>query len=256
MRVLVTGGTGGLGREVARKGWEAGHAIRITSRRVRSSKTPQYLEHFQTDLQTGDGLKESLTGIDVIVHTASDPKHTHAVDVEGTRKLITAAREARIRHLIYVSIVGIDRIPYPYYQAKLAAEKVIAESGLAYSILRATQFHSFVDFLLNSANRFPFVLPLPSGFHVQSVATDEVADRLLRAIHQGPHGMLRDFAGPEAMTLARAASEWKAARRLGKVILPVPVPGTVASAFRQAYNTAPSGDLGKMTWKSWLSSKY
>lgn len=200
-------------------------------------------------------MKESLKGIDVVVHAASDPKHTEAVDVEGTRKFIAAAREARIRHLIYVSIVGIDRIPFPYYQGKLAAEKVIAESGLSFTILRATQFHSFIDFLLNAANRFPFVLPLPTGFHVQSVATEEVADRLLRAIHQGPHGMLRDFAGPEAMTLGRAASEWKAARHLGKVIIPVPVPGSVASAFRRAYNTAPGGELGKMTWKSWLSSK-
>ena len=256
MRVLVTGGTGVLGREIAGKGWEAGHSIRITSRRPRSSKIPEYVEHFQTDLQTGDGLKESLKGIDVVVHAASDPKNTETVDVEGTRKLITAAREARIRHLIFVSIVGIDRIPFPYYQGKLSAERVIAESGLSYSILRATQFHSFIDFLLNKTNRFPFVLPLPSGFHVQSVATEEVADRLLRAVHQGPHGMLRDFAGPEPMTLEMAASEWKAARRLGKVILPVPVPGSAASAFRRAYNTAPGGELGKVTWKSWLSSKY
>jgi len=104
----------------------------------------------------------------------------------------------------HVSIVGIDRIPFAYYQRKLAAERLIAESGVPFSILRATQFHSFVATLLNEASRYPFVMPIPSGFFVQSVAVEEVAARLCRAIDDGPCGRLRDFGGPEVLPVKRS----------------------------------------------------
>jgi uncharacterized protein YbjT (DUF2867 family) len=153
---------------------------------------------------------------------------------------------------VYVSIVRIDRIPFPYYQRKLAAERALAESGVPYSILHATQFHYFVDLLLGTATRVPFVLPLPAGFHVQSVATEDVAGRLVRAITEGPRGLLQDFAGPEPMTLAEAAAAWKAARGIRKPTIPIPVPGRLGAAFLAGYNTAPDGERGVISWRQWL----
>ena len=252
MNILVTGGTGHLGRDFVQAAMAAGHGVRIASRRPRPADISDELEWATMDLSTGEGIRESLAGVDAIIHAASDPKNTTAADVVGTRRLAEAARDAGVGHLVYVSIVGIDRIPFSYYQRKLAAERALAESGAPYSILRATQFHYFVDLLLGAAARVPLVLPLPAGFHVQSVATEDVADRLLRAITDGPSGLLRDFAGPEPMTLAEAAAAWKAARGVRKPTIPIPIPGRIGAAFRAGYNIAPNGERGVIGWREWL----
>lgn len=261
MNLLVTGGTGHLGRDVVRAATAAGQAVRIASRKARpaggavaagATDAAAATEWATLDFATGAGLREALAGIDAVVHAASDHRNSAVADVEGTRLLVAAAREARVAHLIFVSIVGIDRIPLPYYQHKLAIERLLAESGLPYSILRATQFHWFVDYLIGQAARVPFVLPLAAGFHMQSVATEDVAARLLAALADGPRGMLRNFVGPEAMTLAAAAETWKSVRRVKKPTLPIWLPGSVAAAFRAGHNTAPEGERGVIRWKEWL----
>jgi uncharacterized protein YbjT (DUF2867 family) len=206
------------------------------------------------DLISGVGLKEAVADIDVIVHAASNSRNAGAVDVEGTQRLVDVARTAGVKHLLYVSIVGIDRIPFAYYQRKLAAERLIAESGVPFSILRATQFHSFVAALLNDASRYPFVMPLPSGFFVQSVAVEEVAARLCRAIDDGPCGRLRDFGGPEVLPVEEVAAAWMQQPHLyvGLWAMPIYLPGKVAEAFRAGYNTCPDGERGTETWRDWM----
>ncbi|MDQ6676649.1 MAG: NAD(P)H-binding protein [Acidobacteriota bacterium] len=256
MNLLVTGATGHLGRDVVSVAMAAGHSVRIASRRARGSDVSESIGWAKIDLATGEGLREALANIDAIVHAASDPKNAAAADVEGTRRLIDEAHRSVVKHLVYVSIVGIDRIPFPYYQRKLAVERVIAEAGFPHSILRATQFHVFIDRLLEAACRVPFLLPLPLGFHVQSVATEDVAHRLLRALEAGPQGLLRDFAGPEPMTVAEAAAAWKTARRIRKPIISIPAPGRTAAAFRAGYNIAPDGERGTVRWRDWLVRKY
>jgi uncharacterized protein YbjT (DUF2867 family) len=188
------------------------------------------------------------------VHLASDSRNAQAVDVEGTRRLVEAARAAGVKHFIYMSIVGIDRIPFAYYQCKLDAERVIASSGVPFSILRATQFHSFVAFLLSEAARFPFVIPIPSGFFVQSVDVGDVAARLGRAIDEGPGGMLRDFGGPEVLPVEEVTDQWLQHRPAGwvKRAIPVHMPGVAADALRAGCNTCPEGERGMLTWREWL----
>lgn len=252
MNVLITGGTGHLGRLVVTRAREAGHSVRIASRRPPPSKSEEGVTWATVDLGTGDGLREALEGIDAIVHAASDLKNTQVADVEGTKRLAEAARDTGVSHLLFVSIVGIDRIPYPYYLRKLEAERMLVGSGAPYSILRAAQFHSFIDVLLTSAGRFPLVFPLPSGFHVQSVATEDVADRIVRALDDGPNGMLRDYAGPEPMTLDEAAAAWKSARGVRKPTLKFPMLGKTGAGFRAGHNTAPDGERGTITWREWL----
>ena len=93
--------------------------------------------------RSGDGLAAAVAGVGVIVHCASDPLRPR-VDIEGTGNLLQAARTAGTSHLVHPSIVGIDRVPYRYYQAKLQAERLLQASGLPWTILRATQFHQLV----------------------------------------------------------------------------------------------------------------
>src|SRR3990172_8391245 len=167
-RVLITGGTGGLGREAAPRLAGAGATGRGMSRRAAPAEGAP-TEWAQAQIETGEGLAEAVAGVDVIVHCASSPfRRTRVVDVEGTRRLLEAAKAAGVPHFVYISIVGIDRIPLGYYKHKLAAERLIEESGVPYSIQRAPQFHTLVDQIMRNLLRFPVGL-YPAGFKFQPI---------------------------------------------------------------------------------------
>jgi uncharacterized protein YbjT (DUF2867 family) len=151
-----------------------------------------------------------------------------------------------------VSIVGIHQVPFAYYRSKLQAERIVAQSGVPYSILRATQFHSLIDGMLSGLARVPLVMPVPAKFRFQSVDTGETAERLVRAVRDGPGGRLPDFGGPQVLTLGEMARTWKAARGVSKPPIPVPLPGGLAAAFRAGKTTLESGDRGTVTWAEWL----
>jgi uncharacterized protein YbjT (DUF2867 family) len=121
-----------------------------------------------------------------------------------------------------------------------------------FSILRATQFHTFLDQLIASAARLPLVLPLPAGFLVQPVEASEVAGRLMRCIADGPRGRVTDYGGPEVLSFREAGRQWREARHVTKRIVPIPVPGPMARAIRAGKGTAPQGDRGAISWQEWL----
>jgi uncharacterized protein YbjT (DUF2867 family) len=252
LTILVTGGTGVLGREIARAAARSGHVARIGSRGARTDGTPAAHEWAQMDLGTGGGVAAAVAGADLVIHAASDPKRSRTVDVEGTRRLVEAARAAGVSHFVYVSIVGIDRIPLRYYRDKLAAEQIVAAAGVPHSIVRATQFHTFVDRQLRRAARFPLVMALPTAFRVQSAAPSDAADYLLRCAAAGPAGRCPDFGGPEVLTMGEAAAQWQAARSARKPIVALPVPGRVGAAFRAGACTVPDGAHGTVRWGDWL----
>lgn len=254
MRILVTGGSGHLGSDFARAATAAGHVIRIMSRRAVPADTP--FEWAQADLDTGEGLAEAVMGVDAVIHAASNVGSAAKTDVDGTRKLTDACRAAGVGHVVYVSIVGIDRIPFLYYRHKLEAERVTAESGVPYSILRAAQFHYFVDLLLQQAARIPGLLLVPAGFRVQTIAMPEVSSRLLDILEAGPGGRLPDLVGPRAMSFREAGKLWLAARGMHRLVVPLWLPGKVAAGFRGAYNTLPEQPSGTVTWEAWLAERY
>lgn len=253
MKVLVTGGAGSLGRSLVRALERDGHAARVMSRRARPESARAGVEWVSADLSTGEGLSEAVAQVDAVIHAASDPRRAEAVDVEGTRRLTEAARAAEVAHLVYISIVGVDEIPFGYYRRKLAAEGVIAASGVPFSILRATQFHTLVDFLLSKAARVPLLMPVPTEFKFRSVDEGEVAVRLSSCVSAGPRGRLPDFGGPQLLTLGEMARTWKAARGVTKRVVNLPLPGAVAAAFRAGKNTAPEGERGSVGWEEWLA---
>jgi uncharacterized protein YbjT (DUF2867 family) len=256
MKILLTGGTGGLGREVVRAAEAAGHTVRIASRRPRPHDTPAGREWARMDMDTGDGVRDALADADAVIHAASDPRRHAAVDVQGTRRLAEAAREAGTAHLVYVSIVGVDEIPFAYYRSKYEAERILAASGVPHSILRATQFHAFVAAMIAGFARVPLLLPLPTSFRFQPVATAEVAERLVRAVEQGPGGRLPDFGGPEVLTMGEMARTWKAARGIRRLTLHLPLPGALAAAFRAGKNTVRDGERGTLRWEDWLRDSF
>src|SRR5258708_11534994 len=144
--ILVTGGAGGLGRLVVTQLSAAGYTVRGMSRRASPGDDWRGAEWQQADLETGAGLAQAVQGIDVVVHAATGGNnHTWQIDVEGTRRLLDAARGARVSHVVYISIVGIDKVPYAVGKAKLAAEDLIQQSGFPWSILRPPHFYSITN---------------------------------------------------------------------------------------------------------------
>lgn len=255
-RVLVTGGTGGLGSELVPRLVAAGHTVRVMSRRPAPDGKQPEIEWAQAQLAAPEGLAEAVAGVDAIVHCASSPfRRTREVDVEGTRHLLESAKAAGVSHFLYISIVGVDRIPLPYYKTKLAAEKVIEESGVPYSILRAPQFHSLLDRILAGLMRFPVAL-VPGFAKFQAMDSSEVADRMVEAVAAGPGGRLSDIGGPEVRSMSDLARAWLKATGRRRLVLPLPAWGKVASGFRAGLNCAPDARVGRITWEQWLERKY
>src|SRR3990170_4557130 len=254
-RVLITGGTGVLGRELVPRLAAAGYSVRVVSRRAAPAEGAP-TEWAQAQIETGEGLAEAVACVDVIVHCASSPfRRTREVDVEGTRRLLEVAKAAGVSHFLYISIVGIDRIPLPYYKAKLAAERLIEESAVPYSIQRAPQFHTLVDEVMRNLLRLPIGF-YPAGFKFQPIDPGEVAERIVQQVEAGPGGRLPDIAGPEVRSAGELARAWLKARGRRRLLLPLPLFGKVAGGFRAGYNCAPDSKYGRITWAEWLSRRH
>jgi uncharacterized protein YbjT (DUF2867 family) len=204
------------------------------------------------DLATGLDLRHALAGAEIVVHAASDPRgNPWEVDVAGTRRLVQAVDRDRLQHLVYVSIVGVDRIPFSYYRAKYAAEQVLLASGLPVTLLRVTQFHGFVDSLLETARKGP-VLPVPMGWRLQSVDVDEVAAHIGVVAAAPPTGGVIEFGGPEELTAADVARAWAAVRGSGAHVVATPVPGKLGSAIRDGAALPTGGARGSRTYAKHL----
>ncbi|MEP0910646.1 NAD(P)H-binding protein [Leptolyngbya sp. GB1-A1] len=244
-KILVTGGTGSLGSLVVDRLQTADCNVQVLSH----SKRPGTV---QGDLLTGEGLEQAVEGIDVIVHCASSPTNPRQVDVEGTRRLLQAAERAGISHIVYVSIVGVDRNPfYPYYGMKFETEQIIEQAAIPWTILRATQFHEFALTLIQFLDRLPIML-MPKGFLLQPIQASEVADRLVELALSTPAGRVTDIGGPEVWTAGDLARAYFKATGRKRNVVEVPIPGKIAQAFRSGAQLCPTQKYGKVGWNEFL----
>jgi uncharacterized protein YbjT (DUF2867 family) len=245
--VLVTGGTGRLGRFVVRRLQAARCDVSVLTRHHRQSDGGIT---FRTgDLVTGEGVDSAVDGAAAIVHCATSSKG----DAEATRNLIRAASRAGAAHLVYVSIVGVDQMPsWGYPKAKLQAEQAIAGSGLPWTILRATQFYDYILPPLRKLARLP-VIPVPAGFGVQPVDSDEVAARLVELALDTPAGRVPDLAGPDVTSWAGLLADYLRATGRRRWVMPVLIPGT--RSIRAGGLLPPSGhSTGHRTWEQFLAA--
>ena len=253
----MTGGTGTLGRLVVPRLREAGCAVRVLSRRSR--KPEDGVEFVTGDLATGEGVEAAVAGAETVVHLAGSSKG----DGEKAANLVRAAARAGTRHLVYISVVGADRVRvdsgvdramFGYYASKHAAERAVAESGVPWTTLRATQFHDLMLLTARQMAKLP-VIPAPSGFQVQPVDADEVAARLVELALGAPAGLVPDVAGPRVYPLADLIRGYLRARRKHRLIMPVRVPGKAARSLRDGANLAADRAVGRRTWEEFLAAR-
>ena len=251
LNVLVTGGTGTLGRRVAAQLGDRGANVRVLSRREHTAAGD--ISFVTGDLVAGTGVEAAVTGIDTIVHCASN----RTGDADAARNLVRAAAEASVSHLVYISIVGSDTVSFGYYRSKVEAEGVIAGCGLPWTTLRTTQFF---DLLLKGAkpmSRLP-VIPVPAGFVVQPLDAGEVAARLTDLALGEPAGRVPDMGGPEVLSFAEAIRSYLTATGKRRLVVPVLLPGTRAiRAGGLLVRDRDRGQLpaGRRTWPEFLAAE-
>ncbi|WP_433747619.1 SDR family oxidoreductase [Falsibacillus pallidus] len=253
MKILVTGGTGVLGSRFAALAKREGHQVFVASRNKPSSTE---VEWTFLDLETGEGLSRALSGVEAVFHAATSPvKNTDQVDIAGTNLLLEECKKYGVKHFIYPSIVGIDLIPMKYYKAKLAAEELIMNCGIPYTIVRMTQFHNLIDRMISTLAKYPAGV-LPTTLKFQPVDVDEAAEVLVGALKNGPSGMEEDFAGPEVMSLKELFTIWKSHKQIKKLMIPLSYfPNKTFKSFQEGKNTNPQATKGAVTWKSWVEKQ-
>lgn len=241
--IALAGGTGTIGRRVARIAATRGHEIRIMSRSA------------GIDIRSGERLAEALSGADVVIDVVGIPtlsaKKARAFFLDTTARLLSAEKQAGVPHHLLLSIVGVDRAPHGYYGAKLAQEDAVVDGGVPWTILRATQFHDFSRQMFHRIGAGPF-RPV-SRMRTQPVDVDDVASRLVDLAEQKPAARVRDIAGPGEEDLAEMTRSW--AKRHGKrAWMPaLAVPGAFGRAMRDG-SLLPDADAERVgpSFGSWL----
>ena len=244
MKVAVAGGTGVVGRFVVDQLTDRGDEP-VALARSRG-----------VDLITGDGLEAALRGCDAAIDV-SNVLTSKRADAErffgtATQHLCDAATASGVPHVVSLSIVGIDRVPLGYYYGKRKQEAVLADSGVPWTVLRATQFHEFAEQMLT---RVPGPVAVIPRMLSRPVAAVEVATELVNLLSKGPQGFATEIAGPRELfvaDMARQVLRWRGRRR---PVLSVRLPGKLGSALAHG-GLVPTGPFtaGRQTFEEYLQA--
>jgi uncharacterized protein YbjT (DUF2867 family) len=210
MKITVFGGSGLIGTKVVDLLTAEGHDVVAASRAS------------GVDVLTGDGLAEALSGADALVDVVNSPSFEDDPVMEFFTKsatnLVDAAKRAGVGHYVCLSIVGIDDLPDSgYMRAKVVQEKVITQSGIPYTIVRATQFAEFTDGITASMTvgdqvRVPDAL-------IQPVTADKVAAEVARAAVTAPLRGIVNIGGPDKISFEQMARAVLADRGEDKTVV-------------------------------------
>jgi uncharacterized protein YbjT (DUF2867 family) len=216
MKIVVIGGTGLIGRRVVELLSERGHDA------VAASPSTG------VDTLTGEGLAAALEGADAVVDTANAPSFEDGPVLEffqrSTGNVVAAEKDAGVRHHVALSIVGADRMPdIGYMRAKVAQERIVRESGVPFTIVRATQFFEFIGALADGATQGDTTVL--SDVLMQPIAAADVSAALAEVAVSDPANGVIELAGPEPLRLDELARRLLAARGDARTVVTDPDAG-------------------------------
>jgi len=260
-RILVTGGTGHLGRDIVGQLLARGKRVRVLARLPGGDPR---VEWARGDLSTGAGLREALDGVTTVINAATFSPIAQRgrirlvdffttpsdVDVDGTSRLVQECRKAKVQHFLHVSIVGLsEAASLPYNKVKLQGETLVRQSDLPWSVVRAGPFYYLLARLLAGMRWMPWWI-MPNAV-MDAVDTADVASYLIECIDDGRRGLRDEIGGPSALPFSELARQYLQARRLNRRVIGFDVaPRTAARlGFAEAH-----GRKGAVEWREWLAA--
>jgi uncharacterized protein YbjT (DUF2867 family) len=244
-RIVVIGGSGLIGSKVVSKLSERGYDAIAAS------------PNSGVNTLTGEGLAGVLEGASVVVDVSNSPSFDDAPVMEffktSTGNLLSYETTAGVGHHVALSVVGSDRLPDSgYLRAKLAQEKLIRESSIPYSILRATQFFEFVDRIADSATEGNTVRLPPVRF--QPMAADDVASAVTRVAMGPPLNRMAEVGGPEQFRFDELIRLALSARNDTREVIADPHARYFGTELTE-FSLVPGNDalLGEIRFEDWLS---
>ena len=259
-KILITGGTGHLGRDLVSHLASQGRDVRLFSLKPGTSTL---VEWAQGDLSTGKGLVNAMRGVETVLHAAtlspiakrgmrpsdffSSPS---TVDVDGTRHLLKASSEAGVKHFLFVSIVGLEFTSLPYARVKLAGEQLVKQSQLPWSVVRATPYYYLMAQMLGDLRWLP-VWPLPAT-PTNPVDTTDVAHYLADCLDDGKRGVRAEIGGPETLSFTEFGRQFKRAKGFHRLVVSMPV--SEKTGHRMGF-VKTDQRKGVKTWSAWLDAQ-
>ena len=210
--ILITGGSGFIGRRVVSRLADGGSSLRVLARGQRRADLPDGVEVAQGNVADGQGLSEAMSGVEKVVHLVAIIRESggqtfEAVIRRGTERVVEAARVAGVRKFVYVSAIGAQDNPeFPYLYAKWAAERAVVLSGLTYTILRPSIVFGEGDEFVNALAgliRYNPVVPVPGDGRTkfQPIWVEDLVTCIVACLDEDTHaGRTLEVGGPEHLT--------------------------------------------------------
>jgi uncharacterized protein YbjT (DUF2867 family) len=245
MKIVVIGGSGLIGTKLVGILKQNGHEVVAASPKS------------GVNTITREGLAEALSGAQVVVDVANAPSWEAKAVLEffetSSRNLLAAEKAAGVGHHVVLSVVGTERLlESDYFPAKLAQEKLIKESGMPYTILRATQFFEFVGAIVEAGTDGDAIRMSPALF--QPIASDDVAAALADLAVAPPLNGMVEIAGPEPIPLDKIARQVLAAKGDSRKVI-ADIHGRYFGAALDDRTLTPGEHprLGPTRFEDWLS---
>ncbi|CAF1381512.1 unnamed protein product [Adineta steineri] len=265
-KILITGGTGVLGRAISEI-FRSNQTNFIVGSRNQNTKTYNNMNFNSNldskwvylDLLKNEGFNKCLDNdIDTILHIATvnmQKINGQPGDIILTKNLLNFIEKKNIKHFVYISVVGIDKIPFSYYKGKLECEHLIKTSSIPYTILRSTNFHDFVDAAVSEFLQRPIRI-IPKSLKAQPIQVEAVAMELNKIIQGSPLNTTYDIGGKSVYNMKEILDSLMKAHHENKLVINMPAMGKILKGFAKGYNTCNNIQLSSNTWEEYLSKKY